>query len=623
MGLAHPTSGHLESVAIFLVMLTCAVPIPNYVIGSQAAMPDPANFLHPPTEVASTSTSIPSPDAADSTPAPKKDEAADSAAAAAVLAEQGPVCCELAGSSKTAAEAGTGKEVRAISDASVQNLLPTSTTIVQRNLDALRADSNRNAAPLDSPVIGTDLYSNIEGMLQSSQPTTNRKTYFELKERYQIPVALEEQYERQKRGGPEAKIKRVHELNQEMALHKDKYDKVFEPWSKEQWIGDLRDTHNKLKATFKDDPRQPNPWVKDDPLCISTSKNYLIKVMKEFKDISDPSTSPICIIKTVCMQLIEDLGGAEVFEIEFGANNLKKRRRCFEKVLNLDGHYDCIRDYARYCIVIKKGHNAVMPEIPALLAKRTDVRVVRAKNRFDPDYDSYLSGGYRDYQIILATNAGWLIEVQVIAEEMYALKKDCGHKNYTQFRFLREANERGLAEEEIGEELHRRMYDLTADLYDLAADASPSRRRQSFRMMQKFKDTENPSEKFEKATAASSTKKIARATIELSKELGEGAFGVVMMGKMTGEDGGVTDCACKTLKSGSVSGGDMDALVAETLLMSGFDHPNVVKCFGMSDDGDPAMIVLEFCPNGSLFSYVGRKPPLATKNLLEITDGLR
>lgn len=147
-----------------------------------------------------------------------------------------------------------------------------------------------------------------------------------------------------------------------------------------------------------------------------------------------------------------------------------------------------------------------------------------------------------------------------------------------------------------------------------AADASPSafdkarRTKQSFRMMQNFKEADNPSEEFDKAAAGSTIKQIARSTIVLSKELGEGAFGVVMMGRMTGEDGEVIDCACKTLKSGAVSGEDMDALVAETLLMSGFDHPNVVKCFGMSDDGDPAMIVLEFCPNGSLFSYLTKLP---------------
>ena len=56
--------------------------------------------------------------------------------------------------------------------------------------------------------------------------------------------------------------------------------------------------------------------------------------------------------------------------------------------------------------------------------------------------ESAESGGYRDFQIILKTSGGWLVEVQVIPEEMLELKKTLGHKNYTHFRFLREANER-------------------------------------------------------------------------------------------------------------------------------------------------------------------------------------
>ena len=57
-------------------------------------------------------------------------------------------------------------------------------------------------------------------------------------------------------------------------------------------------------------------------------------------------------------------------------------------------------------------------------------------------FESAESGGYRDFQIILKTSGGWLVEVQVIPEEMLELKKTLGHKNYTHFRFLREANER-------------------------------------------------------------------------------------------------------------------------------------------------------------------------------------
>jgi hypothetical protein len=49
---------------------------------------------------------------------------------------------------------------------------------------------------------------------------------------------------------------------------------------------------------------------------------------------------------------------------------------------------------------------------------------------------------------------------------------------------------------------------------------------------------------------------------------------------------------------------DRDALLAEAFLVTQFDHPNVVACFGQITKGDPAMIIFEFMENGSLFGYL-------------------
>ena len=68
-----------------------------------------------------------------------------------------------------------------------------------------------------------------------------------------------------------------------------------------------------------------------------------------------------------------------------------------------------------------------MPFVPKHFARQKEVNVVRAKNRFDPSYDAKASSGYRDYQIILKTKVGgWLVEVQVIPEEMLELKESLG-----------------------------------------------------------------------------------------------------------------------------------------------------------------------------------------------------
>jgi len=105
-----------------------------------------------------------------------------------------------------------------------------------------------------------------------------------------------------------------------------------------------------------------------------------------------------------------------------------------------DGRFDLIRDYARCYIVMKKGHESKIVMVQTALAANHEVKMVRAKNRFEPGYNQ--SAGYRDYQIILQTKEGWLVEVQIVPEEMLALKEELGHGDYTQFRFVVEAKKR-------------------------------------------------------------------------------------------------------------------------------------------------------------------------------------
>eukprot|EP00039_Didymoeca_costata_P011755 m.166478 g.166478 ORF g.166478 m.166478 type:complete len:989 (+) comp15279_c0_seq7:245-3211(+) len=128
-------------------------------------------------------------------------------------------------------------------------------------------------------------------------------------------------------------------------------------------------------------------------------------------------------------------------------------------------------------------------------------------------------------------------------------------------------------------------------------------RKKSYRALNAFKEKENPSEEFERLTKVD-IEEIDPKTLKMQSELGQGAFGVVMKGilKRNGKD---LECACKTLKSKNPD--DMDALEAEAVLVSQFDHPNVVACYGQITKSEPAMIVLEFMSKGSLFGVLTKE----------------
>ena len=106
-----------------------------------------------------------------------------------------------------------------------------------------------------------------------------------------------------------------------------------------------------------------------------------------------------------------------------------------EKVLMLDGFLDEIRDYGRDLFeVIEMGcFHTLVEEIEASPL----LEIVRVKNRFDPTDNAEDSAGYRDYQLILRTEQGWLVELQIIPSDIYKLKRKLGHSDYTEYRHHR------------------------------------------------------------------------------------------------------------------------------------------------------------------------------------------
>jgi len=82
-----------------------------------------------------------------------------------------------------------------------------------------------------------------------------------------------------------------------------------------------------------------------------------------------------------------------------------------------------------------------------------------------------------------------------------------------------------------------------------------------------------------------------RANLTIGDELGAGAFGVVVKGRLALADGTFVWCACKTLKDRG-NAEDLDSLEAEAELVSQFDHENVVKCFGKVMTCHPTSLLL-------------------------------
>nr|CAB38028.1 scavenger receptor tyrosine kinase [Geodia cydonium] len=119
---------------------------------------------------------------------------------------------------------------------------------------------------------------------------------------------------------------------------------------------------------------------------------------------------------------------------------------------------------------------------------------------------------------------------------------------------------------------------------------------------------------------------LAEDQLILTESLGEGAFGRVYKGSMkTGDDDDRTvEVAIKTLKDISQQE-NIDNFVQESILMLGFNHPNVLELLGVcfdTTDRHP-LIVLPFMANGDLRSYLmSKRDPSVTTKFTHFPQGL-
>lgn len=112
---------------------------------------------------------------------------------------------------------------------------------------------------------------------------------------------------------------------------------------------------------------------------------------------------------------------------------------------------------------------------------------------------------------------------------------------------------------------------------------------------------------------------IPRANIHLDQELGEGAFGRVFLGTIVSNklDTTSTLAAIKTLKDVNDYEAAKD-FEREAEVLINLNHPNIVRFFGVSIDGDPFMMIFEHMKYGDLNNYLRSHDP--AKFLINLED---
>ena len=119
---------------------------------------------------------------------------------------------------------------------------------------------------------------------------------------------------------------------------------------------------------------------------------------------------------------------------------------------------------------------------------------------------------------------------------------------------------------------------------------------------------------------------IPRDKLNLAKALGQGAFGEVYQGFISGLPGGELNgpvdmpVAVKTLPELSTEQAEVDFLM-EALIMSKFSHPNIVHCIGVCFEKHPRFIVLELLGGGDLKTFLRESRAMTEEpNNLSIGD---
>uniref|UniRef100_A0A8C5NZS7 Tyrosine-protein kinase receptor n=1 Tax=Jaculus jaculus TaxID=51337 RepID=A0A8C5NZS7_JACJA len=113
-----------------------------------------------------------------------------------------------------------------------------------------------------------------------------------------------------------------------------------------------------------------------------------------------------------------------------------------------------------------------------------------------------------------------------------------------------------------------------------------------------------------KTSSISDLKEVPRKNITLIRGLGHGAFGEVYEGQVSGmaNDPNPLQVAVKTLPEVCSEQDELDFLM-EALIISKFNHQNIVRCIGVSLQALPRFILLELMAGGDLKSFLRETRP--------------
>eukprot|EP00045_Choanoeca_perplexa_P016865 m.233327 g.233327 ORF g.233327 m.233327 type:complete len:1317 (+) comp17380_c0_seq1:120-4070(+) len=100
-----------------------------------------------------------------------------------------------------------------------------------------------------------------------------------------------------------------------------------------------------------------------------------------------------------------------------------------------------------------------------------------------------------------------------------------------------------------------------------------------------------------------------RKAVELGEELSHGEFGTVHGGRLTLSKGETVDCAIKVLRgSDEIAALNLDGFYREAAMLAQFDQEQrIIKLYGVVTAGSPAMLLMEYCANGSMEHYLKQR----------------